>query len=347
MKKKPSKIVCLDKFINRSLYDPDLGYYMRKFPFGKSGDFITSPNISVLFSEMILIWTLLFWESLKCPKKFNIIELGSGNGEMIYQFLNLINKFPSFKKSTNFYIIEKSNYLKKFQKERLKGFNVKWVDNLKKIKKGYNFFFGNEFLDSFPIKQFEKINNKWFEKYVEEKKGKRKLINIPINKKKILNFDMYKNEKFIEISYNQVDIISDIASNINRNNGGVLFVDYGYYGKKMFNSIQCIKNHKKVKLLDGVGERDITHLINFKLLKQILEKNGLKVNGYTTQGEFLKKMGIFERAEILSKKTSFLKKSNIYFRLKRLTDKNQMGNLFKVIFATKKGNKFDYGFTNV
>ena len=346
MKKKTNKIVCLDKFINKSLYDPNIGYYMRKFPFGKEGDFITSPNISVLFSEMILIWILLFWESLKCPKKFNIIELGSGNGEMMYQFLKLINKFPLFKKSVNFYIIEKSKSLEKFQKNRLKGFKIKWVDDLKRIGKGYNFFFGNEFLDSFPIKQFEKINDKWFEKYVEEKNGKRKLLNIPINKKKILNFDMCKNENFIEISYNQMDLICDIASNISKNNGGVLFVDYGYYGKKMFNSIQSIKNHKKVNFLDGVGDRDITHLINFKFLEQILVKNGLKVNGYTTQGEFLKKMGIFERAEILSKKKSFLEKSNIYFRIKRLTDKKEMGNLFKVIFATKKENKFDYGFIN-
>ena len=157
---------------------------------------------------------------------------------------------------------------------------------------------------------------------------------------------MCKNENFIEISYNQMDLICDIASNISKNNGGVLFVDYGYYGKKMFNSIQCIKNHKKVNFLDGVGDRDITHLINFKFLEQILVKNGLKVNGYTTQGEFLKKMGIFERAEILSKKKSFLEKSNIYFRIKRLTDKKEMGNLFKVIFATKKENKFDYGFIN-
>ena len=111
------KIYALDEFINQALYNPKDGYYMKSNPFGENGDFITSPNISILFSEMVSIWTILFWQSLKCPKKINLIELGSGNGQMIHDMINSFKSFPKFYKSCNFIILEKSPYLKKIQKK--------------------------------------------------------------------------------------------------------------------------------------------------------------------------------------------------------------------------------------
>ena len=95
----------LDKFINLSLYNKKFGYYMKKNPFGKEGDFITAPNVSRLFSEMLAIWVISFWESLGSPKKFNIVELGAGNGEMIFQMIRSFNNFPIFKKSCKIYIL--------------------------------------------------------------------------------------------------------------------------------------------------------------------------------------------------------------------------------------------------
>ena len=83
MKFKKNDLLTLDKFIEESLYNKKFGYYMKSNPFGKKGDFITSPNISILFSEMIAIWVISFWEHLNCPKEFNLIELGAGNGEMM------------------------------------------------------------------------------------------------------------------------------------------------------------------------------------------------------------------------------------------------------------------------
>ena len=109
----------LDKFINKVLYDKNNGYYMHKNPIGHKGDFITSPNISIMFSEMIAIWIISFWEKIGCPKKINIVELGAGNGEMMFQILKTVEKFNKFKLSSNFIIYEKSSYLKKLQKKRL------------------------------------------------------------------------------------------------------------------------------------------------------------------------------------------------------------------------------------
>ena len=119
MKISKNKYISLDKFIYKSLYDKKIGYYMQKNPFGKDGDFITAPNISVLFSEMLAIWCIAFWQNLGCPKKINIIELGAGNGEMMYQLIKVFERFNKFKLSSNYFILEKSQFLQKIQKKKL------------------------------------------------------------------------------------------------------------------------------------------------------------------------------------------------------------------------------------
>ena len=117
MKTKKILNLPLDKFINYCLYNKEFGYYMKKYPFGKDGDFVTAPNVSRLFSEMIAIWVFSFWQSLGSPKKFNLIELGAGNGEMMRVIIESLKNFPAFFKSCNFIIHEKSSSLINIQKK--------------------------------------------------------------------------------------------------------------------------------------------------------------------------------------------------------------------------------------
>ena len=145
--KHKKNLIALDKFINQALYSPKKGFYMKKNPFGSEGDFLTAPNISILFSEMLAVWTIAFWQNLKCPKKINLIELGSGNGQMIYDMINSFKNFPKFYKSCKFFILEKSPYLKKIQKKKLKKFNIKWIRNINELKNEHNIFIANEFFD--------------------------------------------------------------------------------------------------------------------------------------------------------------------------------------------------------
>ena len=340
--------ITLDKYINEALYDETYGYYSTRNPFGEKGDYITSPNISVLFSEIITIWSVLFWKSLKLPKKFNIIELGAGNGEMMYQIMITSKNFKKFNSAAKFYIYEKSKYLRNVQKSKLKGFNIKWIEKFSDLNKGHNLFIGNEFLDAFAVKQFKKIKNDWFEKHIcEINKNKRqetyKKINILDLKKKV-NLDLFKNQNFIEISIEQISLLNDLSKLIKKNNGGLLFFDYGYTKDKMVNSLQSIRKHKSSNYLVNKGKNDITHLINFYFLKKIFKKNGLKINGPTNQGDFLKKLGILERGEIISKKKTFLQKADIFYRINRLINKDEMGNLIKVLLVTNKLSSFDLGF---
>ncbi len=154
------KLIPLDLYLEKILYDKNIGYYEKKNPFGVDGDYITAPNISNIFCEMIAVWLVSFWENLKKPKKINIIEMGAGNGEMIYQIIRSSKMFPQFFKSCKFLIYEKSKSLKNIQQKKLKSYDVSWINKLDNIKTAPTLFIGNEFFDALPIKQFVKINDK-------------------------------------------------------------------------------------------------------------------------------------------------------------------------------------------
>jgi len=338
----------LDKFINLSLYHKKFGYYMKKNPFGKKGDFITAPNISRLFSEMLAIWIITFWQSLGSPKKFNLIELGSGNGEMMNVLIDTFKNFPIFFGACNFIIFEKSPRLIKIQKKKLLNNKIIWVQKLNNIKKNPSIFIANEFFDAIPIKQFRRKKNLWFEKFINLNRQEKpfffeRKINIKIIEKKI-NFKMFQNQNFVEYSELGLNYLKNISKIIKKNSGGLLLIDYGYTDKKMKDTLQAVSNHKFANILNNIGNVDITHNISFNLFKNFVEKIGGLTSNLTTQKNFLIKMGIKQRAEIISKKENFSKKADIYYRLNRLIDEKQMGTLFKVMLIKDKKNKFKFGF---
>tara|TARA_Y200000002_G_scaffold373474_1_gene372651 strand:+ start:320 stop:1366 length:1047 start_codon:yes stop_codon:yes gene_type:complete len=345
---KKDRKIPLDKFINYCLYDKNNGYYMNNNPFGITGDFTTAPNISRLFSEMIAIWTISFWESLGSPKKFNLIELGAGNGEMMKVMIESFKKFPSFINSSNIFIYEKSPKLIKEQKKKIKYKKIKWIKNLKKLEKYPSIFLSNEFFDAIPIKQFFKNKNSWFQRFVHLSSNKKaKFVNKRVNIKEIekkINFKISDKQNFIEYSPIGLKYLKDIFSFIKRNNGGLLIIDYGYFNEKMQDTLQAIYNQKYSKVLENIGNSDITYNVNFNFIEKIAKNiKELHIN-FTSQKKFLTNLGINQRAEIISKNKTFSEKSDIFYRLKRLVDKKQMGDLFKVMLIKKANNNFKIGF---
>ena len=347
MRSKKDIKIPLDKYINLSLYDKKNGYYMKKNPFGDQGDFTTAPNISRLFSEMIAIWILSFWQNLGSPKNLNLVELGAGNGEMMRILIESFKRFPNFLNSCNIFIYEKSPALKKVQKNKLKGNKIIWLSQINKVKKNPTIFIANEFFDAIAIKQFIKLGNSWFERFVSISEGRNFFFDKKFNMKKFEKKIKYKishKQNFIEFSEVGVNYLKNISKIIKKNKGGILIIDYGYFEKKMKNTLQAISNKKYSDVLDNFRNSDITHNINFYLFREMIKKfGGLKEN-ITTQKKFLIKMGIKERAEIISKNQTFLKKTDIFYRLNRLIDEKLMGNLFKVMFIKNKKNKFKLGF---
>ena len=333
------KIHSLDKFLKYVLYDKKKGYYENKIPFGSKGDYITSPTISVLFSEMIAIFIIIFWKKIGRPENLNVIEMGGGNGEMIFQIYKSLENFPAILKNFKFYIYENSKLLKKIQKKKLNKIKVKWIDNLNNIVGKNNLFIANEFFDCLPIKQFKKKKNTWFERKIKVKSKKDfRIIEVQsnisnLNKK--LGFNFSSNQNFIEYSPLEVNILQNITKKINNKKGGLLIIDYGFFEDNMKNTLQSLYKHKSNNFLMNIGEADITHHVNFNLIEKLAKKNKLQVSLKTNQKKFLVSLGIKYRAEQITKNLPFSKKADIFYRLDRLINENKMGNLFKVIFLTK------------
>ena len=348
MKNKNSSLFTLDKFIEESLYNKKSGYYMKKNPFGEKGDFITAPNISILFSEMIAIWIISFWENLNCPKQFNLIELGAGNGEMMRVLVNTFNKFPQFKKSCKIYILEKSKLLQQTQKANINEKKIEWLDSLNELNNLPCIFIANEFFDALPIKQFLKKEKGWHERCVKFTNNKKlEYLDIPFDMQKFekeIQFKISHKQKFIEYSPLATQYLKTIINKIKLNNGGILIIDYAYLEKEMRNTLQAISKHKYCDVLKNFSDSDITYNLSFNLINKVVKKLGSCSSLSTTQKKFLTKLGILERAEILSKTMPFSAKADIYFRIKRLIDTSQMGDLFKVMLITKHKNKFKLGF---
>ena len=267
---------------------------------------------------------------------------------MMKTLIESFENFPVFLKSCNLIIHEKSPLLIKEQKKKLKKEKILWISKIDKLRKIPSIFIANEFFDALPIKQFRKKEDIWFEKFVNIKNRNEafffeKKADIKKIEKKI-GFKISKNQNFIEYSELCFNYLKKISKIIKKNNGGLLLIDYGYIDGNMENTLQAISNHKIANILENIGDTDITHNLNFKLFQNFIEQiDGLNIN-FTTQRNFLIKMGIKERAEIISKNKDFLKIANIYYRLQRLIDQKQMGNLFKVMFVKNKKNKFKLGF---
>ena len=343
-----NQIIPVDEFIEKVLYHREFGYYTKKIPFGKKGDFITAPTISNLFSEIVTIWLISCWEKFGKPKSFNFVELGPGDGSFTKVLINTIKNFPELNESINIFLYEKSNFLKKTQIKLIKNSKVKWINNFKAIKKGPVIFFGNEFFDAVPIKQFTFFKKDLFEKYyivnnntrLYETYRKASIKDSAV----IKSFKAFKNLKFIEYPKKGFYELDKIIEKISKLNGGVILIDYGYLHKINKSTLQTVMKNKKININNlhkNLGNADITYLINFNLLKEFFLKKKLKVKKIVSQKFFLEKMGIIQRAKILEKKMTQKQKDYMSLTLMRLLHKDFMGELFKVIFAFKnKKNNF-------
>ncbi len=346
-----NELIPVDEFVEAVLYKPNVGYYTKKIPFGSKGDFVTAPTISNLFSEIIAIWVVSAWEKLGKPKNFNFVELGPGDGSLAKVFVDVVKKFPDLNNSINIFLYEKSDFLKDVQRKKLKGTKVKWIKNFNKINKGPVIFFGNEFFDAIPVKQFSYGEKLLLEKYysissvskLTEVYERAKYEDVKMIKK----FKVLKNLKFIEFPKLGFIELDKIVKKVKKLSGGILLIDYGYLNVLNRSTLQVVMKNKKINmshLFKNLGKADITSLVNFGLLQEFFLKNKLKVKKIVSQKFFLEKMGIIERAKILEKKMTFKQKDYMSITLKRLLHRELMGRLFKVIFAFKSKNSDFLGF---
>jgi len=293
---------------------------------------------------MIAIWIILFWNKIKKPKTLNILELGPGDGTMGKDIISSLGKINFFKSKVNYYFLEKSKSLKKIQKKNLKNEkNIYWIDNLKEFEKKDNLIIlGNEFFDALPVKQFGKRGDSWFEKYVFF--NKKKQLSFVFKKaklesiRKIEKIYNLKINKFIEYPPILEKLIKNISDLLKNKNSIFLTIDYGEESRICNDTVQAIYKNKKSNILQNAGESDITYQVNFFHLIKLFKKNKLHLVEFTTQSNFLQKLGIKERAANAKKNLKKNQQLLLDSALKRLLHPLEMGSLFKVLIISNQYN---------
>ncbi len=337
---KDIKGISIDKFINICLYDKK-GYYNSKKPIGSKGDFITAPETSQLFGDILGLYIFYIWRQ-KYNTDFNLIELGPGNGSLLIDILKITNNYENIHKKFNIHLVEINKHLMNIQKENLiknnfSYLNIKWHKKFTNISPLPSIVIGNEFLDCLPIKQFQRKNHKWMEKYInyDYKKKIFRYDDKLVKKKKLIERLLdYNDCDFIEISESRENYFDSLCKFIKKTRGTIILIDYGYFNPPNRSTIQSIYNHKKSNILENLGLQDITSLIDFKRLIEISKKYKLKIDAFCTQGNFLLNHGILERKKKILRKCNQKQIKQIESGYKKLVNKNYMGNIFKFLILS-------------
>ena len=337
LKKKIAEKIALEgplsisKFMEICLWDVDEGYYSKKQIIGKKGDFVTSPELSQTFGELIGIWSLSQHLKKFTDKKLSLLELGPGKGTLVSDALRAINKIIKNKIETEAYLLEKSSVLKSIQQKKLLGFNIKWLNDVRKIPQKPLVIIANEFFDSLPINQYVKVEGGWQERKVAVKNNNfyftldKKVVKFKTN-----HFDNTPLGNIIEYSFNSVEIISLICEHIKKFGSIALIIDYGEnFG--FGDTLQAIRNHTPELILDNPGESDLSSHVNFGILTKIALERNLFVSPIIEQFKFLKNLGIEHRLKKLIKLNPKNKIHSEINGIKKLIDPKRMGKLFKVL----------------
>ena len=334
---KSKKSIDVSEFINLCLHSDD-GYYSNKNPIGKQSDFITAPEISQMFGEILGSYIVNYWET-NIENHFNLIELGPGKATLINDILKVGDFNNKFIQLMNLILIEKNDKLMNLQKSLLGKQNTykpTWLNDFNIDNSFPSIIFSNEFFDCFPIQQFYK-NEKWTEKYI----GYNSLDDIFYFKNRIIEdsyllnkLSKFNNYNVAEISLSREKYFDKICKFIKKNKGIILTIDYGYLEPINHFSLQTLYRHKKSHLFDHPGDQDITAFVDFGELINIAIKNNLKIDTYCSQKDFLLANGLYQRKINLQKNKDTTLIEDLEKDFKRLTDKSQMGRDFKVLIVS-------------
>ena len=338
--KKYKEPISIEEYTNLCLFSKD-GYYKKNNPIGKKGDFTTSPEISQLFGEIIGLYLLNNWME-NINNNINLIELGPGRGTLINDMLKVTSQDNKFKDSIDLYLIEKNNELiieqkLNFSKNKIDIDKITWLDDyVINNNKPVNII-ANEFFDCFPIRQFYKKNNQYFEKmiiYNKDEKGLT-LIDKEIADSIIIGKIDNQENNILEISTSRENYFKKICKHINTFGGIMIVIDYGFFKPIKNFTLQSAYNNKKSNLLDNIGMQDITSLVDFQLFVKIAKSFKLNINECCTQREFLLKYGIKKRSEKILINSNYSEKKLISEGLERIIDINDMGSLYKILVISK------------
>jgi SAM-dependent MidA family methyltransferase len=323
------------------LADPEHGYYKTRDPFGRGGDFVTAPEVSQLFGEMIGVFLIEAWHKhLKPIRNLRIAEIGPGRGTMMADILRTIRQLaPELYDAATVHLVETSPTLRTIQQTTLAPHAGKlaWHESFDEIPPGFLLFVANEFFDAVPIRQFVKTTNGFRERLVgvDENGELTFAAGVTGIDPALLpaGHQAATLGTIAEVAPARMAIMQLLSDRLFDGGGTALIIDYGHLVSGLGDTLQAVFKHAFDPPLAHPGEADLTSHVDFQSLAEIARNRSIAVNGMMTQGEFLLKLGLLERAGALGRDKGLEQQAEIQVAVERLagTGPNQMGELFKVM----------------
>ncbi len=319
-----------------ALHDPDSGYYARRQPLGASGDFITAPEISQIFGELIGLWCADLWQRMGRPDPVVVAELGPGRGVLMADFLRAASGVAGFRQALRLNLVEASPVLRAEQQRQLAGIHAVWRDDIGGLPDGPLLLVANEFLDALPIRQLVRGRTDWAERLVavdaegrlcfaEGPESPLLSLVVPAERRDVAPGTIF------ELCSAAATLAADLARRLCEGNGAALFIDYGYAAPPGKSTLAAIGGHRAAAILDAPGTADLSAHVDFAAIAVAARAGGAAVYGPMPQGEFLKALGAERRLEMLLRRAAPDQRGILESGLKRLIDPAEMGTLFKVL----------------
>lgn len=327
----------VSRYMQICLTHPEYGYYLKRDPLGRDGDFTTAPEISQMFGELVGLWAASVWNAMGMPQEVKFIELGPGRGTMMADALRAVRILPAFHEAISVHLVEASPTLRDKQREKLaETAYVEWYDSIDDVPEGPAIILANEFFDALPIHQAIKQDDGWHERVIEIDDD---ILAYGIAREPMPRFEVLlppvvraaPNGAIFE--WRPDNQIITIARRLRDQGGAALIIDYGHLRSDAGDTFQAIARHNYTNPLKNAGLADVTAHVDFQALARAAEDVGARAHGPVEQGAFLNRLGIETRAQALSKNASEDGAKAIAAALKRLTGPSPegMGSLFKVL----------------
>jgi NADH dehydrogenase [ubiquinone] 1 alpha subcomplex assembly factor 7 len=332
-------------FMTVCLGHPAHGYYTTRDPLGRAGDFITAPEISQMFGELIGLWAAAVWQTMGAPARLALVELGPGRGTLMADALRASRVVPAFAAALDVHLVETSPALQRRQQETLAGIGIPlaWHRDLADVPDVPLIVIANEFFDALPVHQAVRTPSGWHERMVGIGPDDTLVFALhpdPIPRLAALMPDTVAGARVGAVyEWRSGDVAADLARRVVSHGGVALTIDYGHVDSAAGETLQAVGRHGFADPLASPGEVDLTAHVDFAALARTAQAAGARVHGPLSQGEFLHRLGIETRAAALRAKATAAQGAEIEAARARLTGagREAMGELFKAIaFADPK-----------
>ncbi len=326
-------------YMAAALTDPEAGYYMTGDPFGARGDFVTAPEVSQMFGELIGLWCADTWARMGAPDPVLLVELGPGRGTLMADALRAQRVVPNCRAALRPQLVEISPALGARQRETLAatGVEASWHERLDQVPEGPLLVIANEFFDALPIRQFERRPEGWCERLVGLGPNGKQLafaLGPPSAQAQVqvpAALRAAPAGAVVEVSAPGIAIAAEIGRRLAAHGGAALIVDYGHAAPRTGATLQAVRRHAAHNVLAEPGSADLTAHVDFAALGRAATEAGARVYGPVDQGELLGALGIGARAEALRGGASPAQAAAVDAARHRLTDAAEMGTLFKAL----------------